>query len=30
MNAALGLTNYDLIQKYFDYAKKFKVEGYNL
>jgi len=30
MNAALGLTNFDLIQKYFDYAKKFKVEGYNL
>ncbi|ORX52991.1 chaps-domain-containing protein [Piromyces finnis] len=30
MNAALGLTNFELIQKYFDYAKKFKVEGYNL
>jgi len=30
MNAALGLTNFDLIQKYFDYAKNFKVEGYNL
>jgi len=30
MNAALGLSNYDLIKKYFDYAKTFKVEGYNL
>jgi len=29
-NAALGLTNYDLIQKYFEYANLFKVEGYNL
>jgi len=29
-NAALGLTNYELIQKYFDYAEKFKVDGYNL
>jgi len=30
MNAALGLTNYELIQKYFEYAKVFKVDGYNL
>jgi len=30
MNAALGLTNYDLIQKYFEYAKLFRVEGFNL
>jgi len=29
-NAALGLTNYELIQKYFEYANTFKVEGYNL
>jgi len=29
-NAALGLTNYELIQKYFEYAEAFKVEGYNL
>jgi len=30
MNGAIGLTNYDLIHKYFDYARLFKVEGYNL
>lgn len=29
-NAALGLVNYNLIEKYFKYAEEFQVDGYNL